>query len=61
MELLVVIGIIGILGGLVIPAVSGARTQAHWAEDSNNLRQLGAGILGYMSERPRQYLPFPPV
>jgi prepilin-type processing-associated H-X9-DG protein/prepilin-type N-terminal cleavage/methylation domain-containing protein len=46
-ELLVVLGIIGVLIGLLIPGVLAARTAAKRAECGNNLRQIGIGLQNY--------------
>jgi prepilin-type N-terminal cleavage/methylation domain-containing protein/prepilin-type processing-associated H-X9-DG protein len=46
-ELLVVIAIIGVLVGITIPVLAGARRAARRTQCANNLRQLGPAIIMY--------------
>ncbi len=49
-EMLVVIAIIGVLVGLLLPAISAARESARRAKCLSNERNLVLGILGYLND-----------
>ncbi len=49
-EMLVVIGIIGILAGMLMPALGRAKAKAHQIKCISNLRQLGFGLTLYAGD-----------
>lgn len=49
-ELLVVIAIIGVLCGLVLPALGRSKDAAHYTKCANNLRQLGIANAMYVED-----------
>ena len=56
-ELLVVIGIIGILAALLLPALSHASSKAQGTACINRLKQTGAALAMYLADH-RRYPPF---
>lgn len=54
-ELLVVIGIIGVLIGILLPALSSARERGRTVQCSSNIRQILTALTGYAAENRGQY------
>lgn len=59
-ELLVVVAVIGILAGLLIPALAKARARAKSVQCLSQMRQLGLGLLLYADSEPDGKLPADP-
>ncbi len=50
MELLIVIGIIGLLAGILLPVLSRAKESARRTQCASNIRQIGMGLMMYANE-----------
>jgi prepilin-type N-terminal cleavage/methylation domain-containing protein/prepilin-type processing-associated H-X9-DG protein len=59
-EVLVVIGIIALLMGVLVPALSQARGRAKCLACASNLRQVGLALTVYANENRGQFIPLGP-
>src|SRR6266496_4507719 len=57
-ELLVVLAVIGVLAGLLLPALSMAKAAAHATTCKNHLRQMGIALKMYVDENNNMYPPY---
>jgi prepilin-type N-terminal cleavage/methylation domain-containing protein len=58
LEILIVFAIIGIMMGLLFPAIQAARKSSHITACDNNVRQIDLGLRMYVDVQ-RGYFPFP--
>lgn len=58
LELLVVIAVLSILTGLLLPALTAARTAARNTQCKSNLRQLALGFVAYAAENRGAMMPY---
>lgn len=54
-ELLVVIAVIGVLAAMLLPALAAAREKSRRTVCINNLRQMSAGLEGYVQDHAEYY------
>lgn len=60
LELLVVVAILGVLAGLLVPALAKAKARAKSVQCLSQVRQLGLGLLMYAENEPDGKLPADP-